>query len=443
MVDIIYPLKAYYQNMWYKDKMNDKEFILNYVRNAMESLHYTDEKSCNLQNGIVQRVRIINQLGQKFQSGTSHIDICIPIEVSQLPTDVILTTIGDISIFKFKPIGTWGIIYNLIQSAVRAINVMGMIAVVFDIRPMLASFKNVGSMFNMDSSKIGGLVGKTIEGYQRSIAYLDEKIYLSYMYKFHKLTRAISPDYDDYWKAKEQRLHTFSGAIFGNTTQLNQYVGFASLTYRIMIENTDKDEEEKRHATLTHEAKIIARIQSKLHTYQLAPSRVYSDLMYYSIEEGNKYRSEAVVIRGYELYADILSMKDNAKFINEKLTTLGVYDKALEGITIKGMSNSIQLLSSTYTKLYNNELKPAFNILQTIVDKQTKEINALKKFVLDNMPKLNRAMIITSNPDSLKPFERIIQDNQFIKTMDNAISGTDSIINWTTKDIKDYINAKR
>ena len=197
--------------------------VRDYVRNALFQLDWTDNESCNIAGGIVKRVEIINTVGADYLSKSSWINICASLDYDNFPTHVMLNLNGAISVYKQESLGIYGILKNLIESALRTFEVMTSIALVFDIKPMLNTFASISKLHNLLPEKIGEILGNVIIAYQKAAARIDKTLHVLLLMKLNKIGRVLSPEYNEYWKSQEAMLSSYSSQIFGDNQILSSY----------------------------------------------------------------------------------------------------------------------------------------------------------------------------------------------------------------------------
>jgi len=414
--------------------------IRNYVRKALFQLDWTDNESCNLAGGIVKHVDIIDIRGAKFLSSSSWINICASLDYDTLPTHVMLNMNGAISIYKQESLGIYEILKNLIQSALRTFSVLTQIGLIFDIRPMLDTFANISKVHKLLPKQIGDILGDVITLYQRTAARIDKTLHIQLLTELNLIGRVLVPEYNTWWKSQESMLAEYSQRIFGDNQTLSSYVHIAELTYSILIKNTNRTEEQKRYDTLKHGARVTNNIMRKVRSYERNPLNVYSDIMYYTFGEGNKYREKYEIIAGAEIFEALNTLGIEFKEVKDKLNDLRLFDTALDKVNLNTLNTSIITITDLYNSNYNNILKPTFKVIENIYNKQQKAIAELERRELARLEQDERNRVMNTNPDDLTKDERTIQNNQFIKQLNNAVGGVSEHFIFKSVDIKEFTN---
>lgn len=396
--------------------------------------YYFDKEQCDISGNTWINLKVIDAVtGQYVYSDY----FCIDVVFDATKAYILVYPNGVCIVKELKDRSLSEIIRDLITSAMRAFEVLGQIALVFDIRPMLDTFAKISKVQNLLPEKIGEILGNVITAYQTAAARIDKTIHVTLLLKLSKIGRVLSPEYNEYWKSQESMLAEYSYRIFGDNHTLSSYVHIAELTYSILIKNTNRTEEHKRYASLQHGAKVTNRVMKKVRTYERNSLAVYSDIMYYTFGEGNKYREKYELIIGAEFIEALNNIGNDLKEYKVKMNDLRKTDLALSNLRIGKITNSITDITDLYNNNYNNILKPTFKVIQGIYEKQQRAIAELERRELEKLAQEQRSFLLSTDPAQLTEEEQIIQANQFINTMNNAVAGIDERFKFKTFDIGD------
>ena len=132
MATVNYPLTPLFVPQSIRNMNNTQ--VRNYCRKALYQLSWNGTKeSCDLAGGIVKRVDIKDALGGKWLSSSSWINICASKGYGNLPDVIIIDLNGNVKILKYVPLSSLDIIKNILDSAAKAIEVIGIAKVIEDI----------------------------------------------------------------------------------------------------------------------------------------------------------------------------------------------------------------------------------------------------------------------------------------------------------------------
>ena len=279
--------------------------------------------------------------------------------------------------------------------------------------------------------------GNTIEFYQKQAAKIDSKLHIDNLKKMHDISLSLSPEYKTYFTSQESKLADFSYRIFGDFQTINSYVHLVELFFYVQIKNTNGTEDEKRKASLIHGAKVTKQIGDKFRSYKRNPLNLWSDIFYYTFDEGNKYIDETGTVEYAGTIKELAEQKKEFKDLKDKLNDLRLFDIALDEINLFTLDAGIKGTINQYNNLYNERLKPAFITLNKIYKEQQAAIVELEKRAIEQAEKQQRIDILTANPDTLNDKEKVIQSNQFLRQLESAIPGVSERFKFKTIDIGD------
>ena len=389
-------------------------------------------EQCSLNVGSWQLCRVI------FNAQTIYKDyFCVPYHQEGLTAYIFIYPNGDCIFKEVTPKSTIQIVKEVFNFYIKGILLSIGIASPEQIKPLLEMYEKLPSILKIPISKMVEFVKDSIEFYQKSSARIKRTLHIDELVILHKISLTLSDEYRTYWTAQESKLAALSFKIFGDYQTVSSYVHLAELYFYIQIKNTTATEDEKRLETMKRGAQITKNINNKLKTYQRNPINLWSDIFYYSFQEGNKFIDEKGVFAGADVIAQLNEINTGLIDMKNHFNTLGLFEVALEQTNLITLDAGINDLSERLNTVYNENMKPTFKVIEGIYNKQQKAIAELERRWKERLKELERSYLISTDPDKLSDKDKIIQNNQFIKMFNNAISGIDNRYKFKTIDIED------
>ena len=412
-------------------------WIRRYVKVSLSHTELINETIANQEACIWKKVMIYNAEGKHFLSKESYVNVAYPPIFSNVPDAVILLINGAIKVYTQEDLTFWQISSYFLNDVWKTY-VLAETGLAFLGKPPISSglIRTLTDFKGWITEKYK-LIDKLWKAYQVAASRISTILHIQFLRKVDKLGRAIIPDYHRFRREQESYLSDLSWKIFGDSDKLCSYVHIAEMLYRIEIQNAKASKDEKREAAALHSANVMHNIIHKLYKYRRDPLAVWHDIYFYTFDEGNKYCEEKGVYEGEVLFADLAALGERVETVHSRLTQFGMFAKELENVGLDTMITDIAKITNDFNTFYKDDLRPAFRVVNEIVNKQQQAIAAIEAKLNADLKARARSVIITSDPDTLNPRDKIIQNNQFIKMLNNAIPGIDKTFDFNTIDIGD------
>lgn len=438
MAVINFPLNPGYTERWAMVK--EKGWFLNYVKWAMFVPDTDNYEACSIKGGYWGKIHVINSNGQDYVKGEPFIEFCMPIVEKDPPDTAMIMANGTIRVMRETEVGWQGLVKQLVEAILRSIGVFAMIGTVAGIQPMADMFTNVAKKFGTTVAGLQTLLENTFETYQKAAAWIDHYVNVDLMERLNTIGRSLVPEYDLFWREQENMLASASSRIFGNTATVSTYVHIAEMMYMDIALASYEDPDTARYEAAKHGAQVTKNIRLKLNYYERNPSALWGDIMRETFGEGNPYLDPERKKGGLAIIEQLNKMATVLEKTDKTLDRLGAYAVDFDKVNLGNMSTDI----GKFIQWAGDELEETFGDFKRTVQKEYKEqktaVDKLNKDREDEKDRRERSFIISSDPESLKPEERTIQSNHFLKTFDYAVPGLNTPGDFVPFDIEDMFN---
>lgn len=404
------------------------------VQSGLRDSPYHTEKKCESELCTWRKLPVVQMVTMQTMY---HDYFCVPIDIEGFKMYLLVDPNGNVSIKEVRQKSVLQIIRDVFTFYTKYILLAFSVTDTVKVKGLLTNFISVADRLKIPATRMYRFFSESIEFYQKQSAKIDEKLHINELQKLHEISVALSPDYKKYWLAQESKLSSLSREIFGDFQTVSSYVHLLETYFYIQIKNSKSSEDERRKDALIHGAKLTKMVGTKVNQYKKSPLKVWSDLFYYTFQEGNKYIDEKGVYAGKDIVADLLVVSDGLKTVKDKLTDFMLFETAYAETTLFTINEDIQSGVAAFDYLYNKQLKPTFNVIEKIHREQQEAIAELEKRYIEENERKQRAFLMSTDPDKLGDDERTIQNNQFIKLMGNAVGGVDEGFKFKTVDIGD------